>query len=105
VADGRSFNDRQTPPGTHNPELRRRARANQKERGYSDTHVVAGKLNETVHLIDWVRSEKNHVVLAEELTLEGGYGRRPDIVLYLNGLAIAVIELRRSTVEPADGVR
>jgi restriction endonuclease S subunit len=35
----------------------------------------------------------------------GGYERRPDIVLYLNGLAIAVIELKRSSVEVADGVR
>ena len=31
--------------------------------------------------------------------------RRPDIVLYLNGLAVAVIELKRSSVEVADGVR
>jgi type I restriction enzyme R subunit len=31
--------------------------------------------------------------------------RRPDIVLYLNGIAIAVIELKRSSVELADGVR
>jgi ATP-dependent DNA helicase RecG len=30
----------QTPLRTHNPELRRRARVNQKARGYSDTHVV-----------------------------------------------------------------
>lgn len=67
--------------------------------------MVAGKPNETVHQIDWGHPEKNHVALAEELTVEGGYGRRPDIVLYLNGLAVAVIELRRSTVEPADGVR
>ena len=39
------------------------------------------------------------------MTLTGGYQRRPDIVLYLNGLAIAVIELKRSSVELADGVR
>jgi type I restriction enzyme R subunit len=39
------------------------------------------------------------------VTLKGGYERRPDIVLYINGLAIAVIELKRSSVELADGVR
>ena len=39
------------------------------------------------------------------MTLKGGYERRPDIVLYINGLAIAVIELKRSSVELADGVR
>jgi hypothetical protein len=41
------------------------------------------------------------------VTLKGGgsHQRRPDIVLYLNGIAIAVIELKRSSVELADGVR
>jgi type I restriction enzyme R subunit len=67
--------------------------------------VAAGKPNETVHLIDWERPENNDFALAEEVTLKGGYQRRPDIVLYLNGLAIAVIELKRSSVELADGVR
>ncbi len=36
---------------------------------------------------------------------KGGYERRPDLVLYLNGVAIAVIELKRSSVEVADGIR
>ena len=67
--------------------------------------VAAGQPNETVHLIDWVHPERNDFALAEEVTLKGGYERRPDIVLYLNGLAIAVIELKRSSVELADGVR
>jgi type I restriction enzyme R subunit len=67
--------------------------------------VAAGKAHETVHLIDWAHPEKNDFALAEEVTLKGGYERRPDIVLYLNGIAIAVIELKRSSVEVADGVR
>ena len=67
--------------------------------------IAAGQAHETVHLIDWAHPEKNDFALAEEVTLRGGYQRRPDIVLYLNGLAIAVIELKRSSVEMADGVR
>jgi type I restriction enzyme R subunit len=67
--------------------------------------TAAGAAHETVHLIDWEHPEKNDFALAEEVTLTGGYERRPDIVLYLNGLAIAVIELKRSSVELADGVR
>ena len=67
--------------------------------------TAAGQAHETVHLIDWVSPENNDFALAEEVTLKGGYQRRPDIVLYLNGLAIAVIELKRSSVELADGVR
>ena len=67
--------------------------------------IAAGQPHETVHLIDWEHPEKNDFALAEEVTLKGGYQRRPDIVLYLNGIAIAVIELKRSSVEVADGVR
>jgi len=67
--------------------------------------TAAGQAHETVHLIDWTNPENNDFALAEEVTLKGGYQRRPDIVLYLNGLAIAVVELKRSSVELADGVR
>jgi type I restriction enzyme R subunit len=67
--------------------------------------IAAGRAHETVHLIDWEHPETNDFALAEEVTLTGGYERRPDIVLYLNGLAIAVIELKRSSVDLADGVR
>ena len=67
--------------------------------------IAAGRPNDQVHLVDWEHPEKNHFALAEEVTLRGGYERRPDLVLYLNGIAIAVIELKRSSVEIADGVR
>jgi type I restriction enzyme, R subunit len=67
--------------------------------------VAVGKPFETVHLIDWSNPEKNDFALAEEVTLKGGHERRPDIVLYLNGIAIAVIELKRGSVEVADGIR
>ncbi len=67
--------------------------------------IAAGQAHETVHLIDWENPENNDFALAEEVTLKGGYQRRPDLVLYLNGLAIGVIELKRSSVEVADGVR
>jgi type I restriction enzyme R subunit len=67
--------------------------------------IAVGKPFETVHLVDWAHPENNDFALAEEVTLKGGYERRPDIVLYLNGIAIAVIELKRGSVEVADGVR
>ena len=67
--------------------------------------TAVGQAHETVYLIDWKHPEKNDFAMAEEVTLKGGYERRPDIVLYINGLAIAVIELKRSSVELADGVR
>ncbi|TDG15639.1 type I restriction endonuclease subunit R [Seongchinamella unica] len=65
----------------------------------------AGQEHQTVHLIDWDTPENNHFGIAEEVTLKGGYQRRPDLVLYLNGLAIGVIELKRSSVDVVDGIR
>ncbi|PWV77387.1 type I restriction endonuclease subunit R [Halomonas sp. A11-A] len=67
--------------------------------------LAQGKPHEDVHLIDWAHPEHNDFALAEEVTLKGGHERRPDLVLYLNGIAVAVIELKRSSVEVADGVR
>jgi type I restriction enzyme, R subunit len=64
-----------------------------------------GQPHEDVHLIDWDNPEHNDFALAEEVTLRGGHERRPDLVLYLNGIAVAVIELKRSSVEVTDGVR
>lgn len=65
----------------------------------------AGKVTETVPLIDWHHPEENDFAIAEEITLKGGYERRPDIVLYVNGIAIGVIELKRGTVSIGDGIR
>ena len=65
----------------------------------------AGRPHETVQLIDWTDADKNHFAFAEEVTLSGGHERRPDIVLYLNGIAIAVLELKNSRVSVGEGIR
>jgi type I restriction enzyme R subunit len=67
--------------------------------------TAVGQAHETVHLVDWEHPEANDFALAEEVTLRGGYQRRPDIVLHLNGIAIGMIELKRGSVEVADGIR
>ncbi len=67
--------------------------------------IAIGQAHETVQLIDWEHWEKNDFGQAEEVTLRGGHERRPDLVLYINGIAIGVIELKRSSVEVGDGVR
>ena len=70
-----------------------------------NVQISAGKSFETVHLIDWDNTDNNHFALAEEVTIKGGYQRRPDLVIYLNGIAIGVIELKRSSVDIIDGIR
>jgi len=64
-----------------------------------------GQAHETVWLIDWDAPQRNHFALAEEVTLKGHHSRRPDIVLYVNGLATLIMELKRSSVEIGDGIR
>ncbi|MEK0425366.1 MAG: hypothetical protein RJB11_1457, partial [Planctomycetota bacterium] len=65
----------------------------------------AGKVTETVHLINWNDPSKNDFAIAEEVTLKGGHERRPDLVLYLNGIAVGVIELKNSRVSIGEGIR
>lgn len=65
----------------------------------------AGDNFETVHLIDWKNPEKNDFAIAEEVTVLGNHEKRPDIVLYINGIAVGVLELKRSTVSIGDGIR
>jgi type I restriction enzyme R subunit len=68
--------------------------------------IAAGHAHETVHLVDWEHPDDNDFALAEEVTLKkGGHERRPDLVLYLNGLAIGVIELKRSSKGIGEGER
>lgn len=65
----------------------------------------AGKVTETAHLINWSEPEKNDFAIAEEVTLKGNHERRPDLVLYVNGIAIGVLELKNSRVSIGDGIR
>ena len=67
--------------------------------------IEAGKVTETVHLINWEEPEKNDFAIAEEVTLRGNHERRPDLVLYVNGIAIGVLELKNSRVSIGDGIR
>ena len=64
-----------------------------------------GKAPKTVYFINWEKPEKNNFYIAEEVTVNGNVEKRPDIVLYINGIAVAVMELKKSTVSVADGIR
>ena len=58
-----------------------------------------------VHVIDWENPAENDFYIAEEVTIHGASDRRPDVVVYVNGIAVAVIELKRSTVSINEGIR
>jgi type I restriction enzyme, R subunit len=61
--------------------------------------------NKTVWLIDWKNIDNNEFAIAEEVTIKGQNTKRPDIVLYVNGIALAVLELKRSSVGVTEGIR
>ena len=67
--------------------------------GISVTEFIDGKkVNPTVALIDWQNPSNNSFVFTEEftVTLSGGVqSRRPDIVCFVNGLPLVVIEAKR----------
>jgi type I restriction enzyme, R subunit len=64
-----------------------------------------GEHTETVWLIDWQNPVANDFAIAEEVTIAGIHTKRPDLVLYINGLALATIELKRSRVAVSEGIR
>jgi type I restriction enzyme R subunit len=65
----------------------------------------AGENTETIKLINWEEPTENDFAIAEEVTVCGNYTRRPDIVLYVNGIAVGVLELKNSRVSIGDGIR
>lgn len=63
-----------------------------------------GEVKETVWLIDWKHPENNHFSFAEEVTFIGKHTKRPDLVFYVNGIAVGVLELKRSKVGVSKGI-
>lgn len=68
-------------------------------------HENPGEPDKTVYFIDWEHSHNNEFAVAEEVTIKSGSERRPDLVVYINGIAVAVIELKKSTVSVSQGIR
>ncbi|MYF01278.1 MAG: HsdR family type I site-specific deoxyribonuclease [Gammaproteobacteria bacterium] len=64
-----------------------------------------GEHTRTIWLIDWNNPRNNDFAIAEEVAVEGAGDKRPDVVLYVNGIALGVLELKRSIVSLAEGIR
>ena len=67
--------------------------------GISVTEFIEGKkVNPTISLIDWTDINNNDFSFTEEYTITRSGGidnRRPDIVCFVNGIPLAVIEAKR----------
>ena len=60
---------------------------------------------QTIRLIDWENPLNNTFSIAEEVTVKEKNTKRPDIVIYVNGIALGILELKRGGVSVAEGIR
>jgi type I restriction enzyme R subunit len=67
--------------------------------------AAPGENSETIWLVDWNDATQNDFAIAEEVTLHGNDERRPDIVIYVNGIAVGVLELKNSRADIGLGIR
>ncbi|EQD25089.1 MAG: Type I site-specific deoxyribonuclease, HsdR family [Leptospirillum sp. Group IV 'UBA BS'] len=59
-------------------------------------------VHDSARLVDWDNPENNNCVVVNQFTVvENHHNRRPDIVVFLNGLPLAVIELKDPSEETA----
>lgn len=76
---------------------------------YGDQGVKDNKNNRsTVHYIDWEEFDKNDFYVAEEVSVliyDGKHHKRPDVVIYVNGIALGIFELKKSSVSSGEGMR
>ncbi len=74
------------------------------DQGIKDDH--SGRI--TVHYIDWDNTSNNDFYVAEEVSVlryDQVTKKRPDLVLYVNGIALGMFELKKSPVSVGEGIR
>ncbi|GAA8570350.1 HsdR family type I site-specific deoxyribonuclease [Helicobacter pylori] len=69
------------------------------------TKISQNENTQTTYLIDWKDVSKNEFSVAEEVSVKGPNMKRPDMVLYVNGIALGVLELKKSSVSVESGIR
>ncbi len=69
------------------------------------TKISQNEPHQTSWLIDWKDVSKNEFSVAEEVSVKGPNTKRPDVVLYVNGIALGVLELKNSSVSVESAIR
>jgi type I restriction enzyme R subunit len=76
-------------------------------RSYQETLSDATKRSFTIKFIDWENPENNVFHVVEEFSVERENAKdhvRPDIVLFVNGIPLAVIECKKSSISIKQGI-
>jgi len=71
-------------------------------RGEASIGLRAGEKNQTVRLIDYDNTRNNVYTVTNQLVFQGYKNRRPDILLYVNGIPLILIECKAQTTEEID---
>lgn len=73
------------------------------QNGIEISHYEDGEQKTTrVYLVDYENIENNSFVVTNQLTIIGKDTKRPDIILYINGMPLVVIELKSMTSISSD---
>ena len=66
------------------------------ERGFEVPYETAEgeEQHEHVYLVDWEQPEKNDFRVVSQLPIHGQNDRRPDLIVYINGLPLVLFELK-----------
>jgi len=65
-------------------------------RGFDTKYERKGGIeaHEHVYLVDWNEAQNNTFQVVSQLTIQGKNRRRPDLIVYVNGLPLVVFELK-----------
>lgn len=68
----------------------------------TDVKIAGEDRTQSARLIDVIKPENNHWYVTHQLTvISNGQEKRPDVILYMNGLPLIVVELKNATDENA----
>lgn len=75
-------------------------------RSYTEFLPDGSKQSFTLQFIDWDNIENNVFHVVEEFSVERADGKlvRPDIVLFINGIPLAVIECKKASISMNQGI-
>ena len=73
--------------------------------GRAVAELIDGRrVSPQMKFVDWKNWDKNTFQVCAEFELSEGHDRRPDIVCFINGFPIAVIECKKESVKVAEAV-
>lgn len=71
-------------------------------RGDLSRHIEGEESHRTIRVVDFDNAENNHFAVTNQLKIHGAKHCKPDLILYLNGIPVVVLEAK-SPLAPTSG--